>query len=566
MRWLLAAAQRAQRQLRLTNLLLLLLRCLIVLLAALALARPSWSVLGRGGHVIFVIDQSASMGSRGASAGPLASVARMLVDADLPDHVVVASVADRVRIIADGTPDEARQAVQRLAAMPLPGGIDRAADPARSADLLAILTEDADVVLVSDFQQDDGTTLSAMIADHVRSVHRWAVGMPAPNSALVGIERIPDLLPGTADDCLLTLVGSIDEPVRLAIDGGPAASAGESGRLAIPPLEAGDHRLAITITDQGLVYDNRLELPLHIRGAVPVVLAQERTDFLAASLLADGRHFASATPDGTTIPATALGVTGLPPRGLVVVRGRSGAGERLLRWIASGGVLWAHLDTLREEPELATLVSGIALGGAERDRPFVSGMRDLDDAFAAATATHVSAVESLPPEAEVLLRSGDVPLVIAIAHGRGRVVIELADLAKDPAFTASGATPLWVERVVRRLTAAADEPLWWEAGRPAVATVTLRRAGLTLEAVQGEPLLGEPGAWTDPDGRTVMVTPNHDEARIDRGAPSGSSPTLSEALPPPSGADWGLPLLIAALLVLFIEGSLAAWAGRVYGR
>ncbi len=78
--------------------------------------------------------------------------------------------------------------------------------------------------------------------------------------------------------------------------------------------------------------------------------------------------------------------------------------------------------------------------------------------------------------------------------------------------------------------------------------------------------MAEPGTWTAADGRHVIITPNREEARIDRAAPPGAARDVSEALPARSGADWGVWLLLTAIVVLFLEGALAAWAGRQYGR
>src|SRR5688572_31930749 len=81
MRWLAAALQVAQRKYRLTNLLLLLLRCLVVAFAALAVARPNLAGLGSGGRLVLVVDASASMGARGDDPGPLSAAKAALAEA-----------------------------------------------------------------------------------------------------------------------------------------------------------------------------------------------------------------------------------------------------------------------------------------------------------------------------------------------------------------------------------------------------------------------------------------------------------------------------------------------------
>ena len=179
MRWLAAALREAQRRYRLTNLLLLLLRCLVVALAALAVARPNLAGLGSGGRLVLVVDTTASMGGRGDDLGPLAAAKTALAEARLADRIAVVAVSDRARLIAEGSAVEARDAVGRLEAEPLPGGVDRAADAEAGADLMATLTPDSDVVVISDFAQDDGALLDQALVDRCRSHARWQVGPAA---------------------------------------------------------------------------------------------------------------------------------------------------------------------------------------------------------------------------------------------------------------------------------------------------------------------------------------------------------------------------------------------------
>src|SRR5580700_10088642 len=117
MRWLLAAAQAAQRRYRLTNLLLLLLRCLIVLLLALAIARPTVAGIGGGERLVLIIDRTASMGARGNDPGPLAIAKASLSKAELGYRtVVVVAVSDKVEALASSSPSEALAAIARLEA------------------------------------------------------------------------------------------------------------------------------------------------------------------------------------------------------------------------------------------------------------------------------------------------------------------------------------------------------------------------------------------------------------------------------------------------------------------
>ena len=564
MRWLQAAMQRAQRRYKLTNLVLLLLRCLIILLVALAVARPSLAGLGSGGDLVLIVDCTASMGERSADPGPLASATARLAKAVLPGRVTVIAVSDRPRLVVEGSADEARNALSRLTADPLPGGLDRAAGAGHAETVLAACGDSADVLLISDFQQDDGDLLAALLAKRVRSVKRWAVGQPAPNAVVTGIESLPDLLPGQPGELVLAIAGQAGA-ARVAVDGGPLTPAGDGARVALPPLESGDHRLAVELSDQGLAYDNRIELPLRVRGAVPTLVAREHADYLGAALEADQGWF-ELLPDRHPVRVGQLATENLPPRGLVALRGRSGDGKRLHAWVENGGVLWTTLAGLRDEAAFAATLATVTVGEAVAAAPFRSGDADLDEVLSTAIATQALRGATLPPGAEPVLWAGSTPVVAALPIGRGWLVLELIDLGQEPSFAARGTTPLWVRRIARRYLARVDAPRLWEAGAAAPVAAVLRRAGLVQTVAAGDPLIAAPGAWQADDAPPVVVLPSRAEARLDKRPPTSATADLGEALPGRAGADWGVALLIAALAVLIGEGLFAAWAGRTYGR
>jgi len=341
--------------------------------------------------------------------------------------------------------------------------------------------------------------------------------------------------------------------------------ASEGHRVLVPPLDAGDHRLVIDISDAGLTYDNRLELPITVRGPVPTLIVHDHPDYLGASLLADVQYFA-LQKEGPIRPAM-LAQSNLPERGLIALRTRSGDGQRLATWVAKGGVLWAPLSVLREEPGLDALVSSITvLGDTLEALPYRSGDAELDNVLATAKPTTAVPHLQVPANAETLLASGQAPVVVALPAGRGWVVVETIDLANDQALAARGTTPLWVRRTARRLLARLQAPRLWEAGSEAPEAVVLRRAGLVHRLAKNEALLLPPGAWQCEDGPTVVIVPNRNEGHLEKRPPSAAASDLVSSLPRRAGADWGLPLLIALLAILLIEGALAAWAGRAYGR
>jgi len=569
MRWLLAAAQAAQRRYRLTNLLLLLLRCLVVLLVALAIARPALPGLGGGDRLVLIIDRSASMGARGDDPGPLAAAKAELARAELSYRsVVVIGVADDVQQFGAGSPADLRDALGRLDVTELPGGLDRAAEGELAGQLTTLVGSAADIVLVSDFQQDDGSGISALLKPHARSLTRLAVGDQGTNAVVEGLAGMGDLRPDQPGELLLRVAGPATGAAITADDGAflPLAGAQVTGgllRVATPPLAAGEHRLRIRLDDAGLTYDNVLELPLLVRAGVTTLAVGQRTDYLTAALEASGK----TVFDLKRIAAPQLATEPLPPKGLVALRDRVADGKRLADWVNAGGVLWASLDLLADDPSLRPLVAGLKIGEGQRaGGPYQSGEKDLDEVLAIGRRDSVPEV-ALPEEARVLLRAGDAPLVVQLPVGAGAVIVELTDLQPtgDESLRARGTLPLWVSRMARRATAALSAPAFWQAGQPAPADATLRRGASSVTVKTGAPLLLAPGAWMRPDNTAVVVLPSRHEGQLQQDAPRNSAKNLAEALPERPGSDWGLPLAIAALLVAIAEGLFAAWAGRTYG-
>jgi hypothetical protein len=571
MRWLLAAAQAAQRRYRLTNLLLLLLRCLIVVLLALAIARPTIAGFGGGERLVLIIDRTASMGARGNDPGPLAIAKASLSKAELSYRtVVVVAVADKVEALASSSQSEALSAIARLEASELPGGLDRVAVGPSADSLTALVGSGADVVLISDFQQDDGEQLSALLRPRIRSLARWRVGIPCSNALITGVERLDDLRPGQPGELVVRLQGA-PRAVALSADDGPylpvalPASGAPSGGLlsvATPPLSAGEHRLRVRLEDDGLAYDNLLELPVTVRPAVRTLVVCESTDFLSAALHADegSLNFSSVRP--AQFPAEPL-----PPHGLVALRATITDSVRLRDWVRSGGVLWSALALLDLDPSLRELVAGVVRhGGVRAGGDYSVQDQDLNEAMHLDSKATVPDV-TLPPGAEVLLRAGQAPLVAALPAGRGWLIIELAALAgpADNSLVGRGTTPLWVNRMARRYTARLGAPRYWQAGLAAPQDAQLKRGGSAVSVHAGDPLLLPPGAWSSEDG-PVVVLPSISEGQLEKAQGSGTVLTLEAALPSRPGIDWGLPLAVAALLVALAEGVFAAWAGRAYGR
>jgi hypothetical protein len=567
MRWLLAAAQAAQRRYRLTNLLLLLLRCLIILLIALAIARPTIAGIGGGERLVLIIDRSASMGARGNDPGPLAIAKAALSRLETSYHtVVVAAVADKVEAVANGSLPDALALIAKLEASDLPGGLDRAIVGINADTITSLTGTAADVVLISDFQQDDGDQLSALLRPRVRSLARWRVGSPCSNALITGVDRLDDLRPGQPSELVVRVMGS-PRTILVAADDGPflPVSGSVSGgrvRIATPPLNAGDHRILVKLEDDGLAYDNLLELPVSVRPSVPVLMIADGADFLTAALRADENVLSYRAVHPAQFPAEQL-----PARGLVAMRAAVADGARLRDWVVAGGVLWGAYSLFDGDPALRSLIAGVSPTGANRaGGEYATADQELNEVMHLANRPTVPAF-TLPPTAEVQLTAGDAPLVAALPCGRGWVIVELTALApaNDTSLVGRGTLPIWVHRLARAYTARLGAPRFWQAGLATPQTEHLTRSGRAMAVTAGEPLLLSPGAWQSDNG-PVVVLPNISEGQLEKAAPTTSVASLDAALPSRPGIDWGLPLAIAALLVALAEGLVAAWAGRAYGR
>ncbi len=575
MRWLLAAAQAAQRRYRLTNLLLLLLRCLLIACVALAVARLSLAGFGGGDRLVLVVDRSASMGVRGTDPGPLAAAKAELARAELAYRTVaVVAVADKTEVLSEGGREDALAALARLEASDLPGGLDRASTAQAAATITRATGSGADVVLLSDFQQDDGAQLGALLAPRARALAHWAVGAPAANAMIGGVVSLGDLRPGLPGELLLRVLGAA-KGAAIAADDGPflpsgaalapaAADGGALLRLTTPPLPAGEHLLRIRLEDDGLAYDNLLELPVTVRPAVPALAIQERIDYLGAALSADALAL-----DCKLIRPAQFGAEPLPAQGVVALRTAIAEGARLRDWVRGGGVLWSSLDLLRDDPALRELVADVGGedGKAQAGGEFRTGQADVDDILKVARRETAPLV-ALPAGAETVLRAGTAPLVVVLPAGRGWVVVELTSLAgvADRDFQNRGTVPLWVGRIARDYTARLHAPRFWTAGQNAPMAHTLKRGASAVACAAGEPVLLSPGAWKDEDGNAVVILPSPEEGHLQKSAPSGSASSFTAALPRRPGVDWGIYLAIAALALACGEGLLAAWAGKAYGR
>jgi hypothetical protein len=571
MRWLQAAMQAAQRRYKLTNLLLLLLRCLALILLALALARPSLAGFGRGGRLVLVIDTTASMGPLGGSGGALAQVRNTLADAELGyQELVLVTVDHRVQVRERGDLAAIRANAASLVASAMPGGLNRATLDDELLTLMEVCDGESDVVLISDFRQDDGTSLATVLQERVRSVRRWRVGADGPNAIIGGVLDSDDLVPGMPGSLRLAITGP-SESAQLAIGAGlpvpvTLARSEDRARVSLPPLDSGEHLLRLQLIDKGLNYDDLLELPIHVRSTVPAVVVASAPSRLEAALEADSARIdrrPRVHPSDAAVP--------LPAGGLLVAREGLNDSKRVASWTRKGGVLWTSAEQLQRDPVLAELAAGISVSDeALPGGPLTTGSEDIDTSLSRVNLEQVP-VMLTTPATEVLLQAGDNPLVIAVPAGRGWVIIEAlpietdSDAAEQASLVNAGAFPLWIRRTVRTYTGRLHLPRQWQAGMPVPEAATLRRDGRELRLEAEEQLMAEPGLWRLGDhDEALVVLPNAAEGLLQHLADDADT-EFAESLPEGRGADWGIGLLLAALAVLLIEGTIAAWAGRAYG-
>ena len=291
MRFIKVSVEQNQRRMKLEDMLLLLLRCVLVALLALLVARPVMEGLtgvpGSKVAAAIVIDNSASMGPREGEGSRLQlarEAARAIVDRLPQGSSVAVSGAFR--------PDEAT--ADRDLTLARIGNVPQTH---RHADLLLALEEAAralegqsaaekELYLVTDGHAEEWGSFSAMEA-RLRElavgtrVHLVMVGTPAQGN--LGISRLAPAaaLPAVNQpfriDVDVTNYGespALGVPVRLLVDCQPVgepwvieqlnAGSSESATLYATLPSAGSHRVTVALEGDGVPFDD--ERTVIIRG------------------------------------------------------------------------------------------------------------------------------------------------------------------------------------------------------------------------------------------------------------------------------------------------------------
>ena len=310
------AIQQTSRRLRFQELILLALRCLVLLLLALALARPTFRNLTAGGRgesidAVFVIDTSYSMGARdGADVTRFdrAKDAALAVIDDLPSNstVQIYTCSDRVAFVGPVTPgnlDQARQVVQTIELSSLSGDVVPGLNEAYSA-LDRGVGSNKEVYLFTDLQKAGWERQAGAVRAKAAEIKQRATlivvrcGDPerAVNNVVVADIKYPGGIPHTGSRLPVTVLlkNTGKNPVRnltvtLEVDGKQQEKESSSVE-EIPPGqtypvtvtakldEAGARLLTARVTSDDLPGDNQLDRLIPVRDRVRVLIVDGTPD------------------------------------------------------------------------------------------------------------------------------------------------------------------------------------------------------------------------------------------------------------------------------------------------
>ena len=390
MRFLQDAFAQRRRRLRMENLLLLLLRCAVVLLAALAMAlpfvpedSPLAGLAGGRRELVAIVDRSASMG-RLAAPGltlderTLATLRRRI--GQLSDER-----GDAVTLIFAGGGPELPAAIGATPSMAL-AALERQLPPPRGvADLVAAarLVKDRvrplrpgrlDVLLFSDLQRlswtDAGGAVGPLLAAAFEQgggtlrVVDAAAGLAAPaNTGVLELASGQALLPAQEPLAFTAVVRNWSDAARTGVecrfylddvqravqhvDLAPQGTATAEVRLRVDT--PGAHHLGVAIERDELPFDDGRTLAFEVRDHIAVLLVDGApggaeslsgaTGYLALALDPEGetRRFEPTVWDGGRLDEGAAQLGGFDAIVLANVGGLSAAAAEALAGAVSGG-------------------------------------------------------------------------------------------------------------------------------------------------------------------------------------------------------------------------------------
>jgi hypothetical protein len=302
MRFLNRDVRVRSRQIRLRDLLLLILRCVALLLLILALSRPAWT--GKSGlpgerraGVVIALDTSFSMGeggdeSRFARAMEMIDVIASRIHPGDPVSLVLLGGGHEV-VLRNMAFDEARfrEALDGLA--PGPGALELGSVPKALAELLADMeAPQKEVYLITDGQSRDWKQPSAQLREGLAALGAEAevFVVPVPgdpaNLAVTDLELVSGVLRkgttaryrATVRNCGVAPVSNITvqcnvDDVRIDSKVIPLIKAGssETVSLFVPFHNAGPTRITAGVTGDDLTEDNLRRTVAVVRDRVSVL-------------------------------------------------------------------------------------------------------------------------------------------------------------------------------------------------------------------------------------------------------------------------------------------------------
>ncbi|NRA37853.1 MAG: BatA domain-containing protein [Planctomycetes bacterium] len=563
MDWLQAALHAAQRKYKITNFLLLLMRCIIIALISLAISRPHLGIWQQGGDLVLIIDVSASMGSNSHGNGALESAKKVLQEQKFTqDRVCVVSVGHEIHVLSDSSADSALRSLEQLKADNLPGGLSRLLEDDKLNKINPLLKAHSTVLCISDFRQDDGSTLVKTLATSVHSINRWQVGANADNTFVSDLPQLPDFVAGQAQHVRLQLQGPATD-IHMSIDDGSASPIPLQDPLmvSLPPLQTGVHRLKISFADQGLDYDNIIEFGIHVRGPVPCLIVQQNFGYLAAATSAAHQQL-----DYTHVDPARLHSEPLVDNGIVVVDAAIGYQQRLWKWIEKGGVAFMWSEHFFAESKHQEYCNAITSTNTEVDGFISCGDVEFDRVMSKLPFEKMIHLQ-LTEHAESMLSIEGSSLIARSKVGDGYIIVASSSLRNNDLFWTQGIVPFFWRNILRDTSAHAQLPLIIEAGSPAHKDLLLIDHQQEEHAfAQGETVMLLPGVMRQKNNdKQVIILPHSSEGILQLPDHQEIARELQKALPQNIGADWTLWALIALILLVMAESLFAGHAGRKYG-
>lgn len=452
-----APVEHADRR-KLRQLLLLALRCLAVLLLAIAFARPFLVTGGAAaatGVTFVALDTSLSMSAPGRFARAQQLAKQAIADAPASHLVGVLTFDDAARVVAVASGD-------RTAAATAVDGARAGVGATRYRAALSAATDamggrPGQVVLVTDLQASGWDTGDRVGVPETVEVRPVDVGEPGPNLAVIGARRGEDGVVATIRNA-----GGVarEARLRLVIDGAPAAEAtaavgaNQSADVVLSGVKGEAAEIAVEDAE-GILGDNVRYLVLSGSSRPSILLVTSLGDlpreaFYAQSALeaagADGASFDVAGVSGERL--SGWDAATLARHAVVVLLSTRGLNQRGRELVAAfvnggGGLLVAAGPDVDPDVAAGALAGAVevtslppAPSGTDVRRTLAPGdvRHPMFRAFASDAATlglvtfrQIVGVRGTGCEAAARFSTGE-PAVLDCPVGAGRATMIASDL------------------------------------------------------------------------------------------------------------------------------------------